>query len=165
MENKSEPCQTEIGVISVPRKLPKQKILFLDIDGVLNGAKDLQIGYEIDPLKVLLIDHVCEQTDTDIVISSAWRCLMPMMSLEYVLRCAGLKHPRILGSTPYINDFRRGMEVKAYLESQTLVSVVKYAIVDDNDGFLDEQRPYFVRTDGTIGVTPKETNRLIEILG
>ena len=123
------------------------------------------MGYEIDPLKVILIDRVCEQTDTDIVISSAWRCLMPIMALEYVLRCTGLRHPRILGVTPDIGDFRRGAEVKAYLESQTLISVVKYAIVDDNDGFLDEQRPYFVKTDGKLGVTPKDADRLIEILG
>ena len=61
------------------------KIIFLDIDGVLNHdqwyvSKEYQAIYQnedneldIDPKCAERINKICEQTDAKIVISSDWR--------------------------------------------------------------------------------------------
>lgn len=59
------------------------KIIFLDIDGVLNNFQvcERQRKYiedpmcEIDPVRVLMVKHLCEETGARIVISSSWQQL------------------------------------------------------------------------------------------
>jgi len=48
------------------------KILFLDIDGVLNTTKDKDPEF-INPLKAEMIQRVCQETGAVIVLSSSWR--------------------------------------------------------------------------------------------
>jgi hypothetical protein len=53
------------------------KLLFLDIDGVLNSHDQHPNGYcGIHPEKVMLLNGIVEKTNCKIVISSAWRYMI-----------------------------------------------------------------------------------------
>lgn len=58
-----------------------RKIIFLDIDGVLNSADHLDHtkhcnGYsDISPKKVKLLKKIVDRTGAEIVLSSTWRDL------------------------------------------------------------------------------------------
>ena len=58
-----------------------EKVIFLDIDGVLNTKywhaqkeKD-QYGYTFDATAVANLAKIIEKTGADIVISSSWKCM------------------------------------------------------------------------------------------
>lgn len=53
------------------------KVLFLDVDGVLNGHQQHKNGYcGIDPVKVELLDDIVRGTGCRIVLASAWRYMV-----------------------------------------------------------------------------------------
>ena len=58
-----------------------RKIIFLDIDGVLNSmdyfeqTKDCKGYTEINPEKVKLLKEIVDRTGAEIVLSSTWRDL------------------------------------------------------------------------------------------
>lgn len=82
------------------------KILFLDIDGVLNGHQKDEQGYcRIVPYCVNYLNRVIDATDCKIVLSSAWRYMihcgaMTLKGFEYMLITHRLKVlNRIIGLT------------------------------------------------------------------
>lgn len=84
------------------------KVLFLDIDGVLNTKywytqmdrntpKD-KYGYAFDPNSVANLKRIVEDTGAEIVISSSWKC-MGLSQMEDMWRDRNLPG-RIIGITP-----------------------------------------------------------------
>lgn len=119
-----------------------RKIVFLDIDGVLNSADYFDQtkhckGYsEINPEKVKLLKEIVDRTGSEIVLSSTWRNLAkrkdesehPMYTyLTDTLREYGLK---IIEHTPYI-DMNRPKEIKAWLDGQPDTDI-KFVSLDDD---------------------------------
>ena len=53
------------------------KVIFLDIDGVLNSEKYIRrcgrYGVVIDPTRMVLLKQIVDQTNAKIVLSSSWR--------------------------------------------------------------------------------------------
>jgi hypothetical protein len=86
------------------------KLIFLDIDGVLNSDRFFAeaqparwgIGH-IDPGAVGRVEELARRTGAHIVISSAWRHAYPVADLRVILRVAGLE-ARIVGATPDLDD-------------------------------------------------------------
>ena len=85
------------------------KILFLDIDGVLNSAKwyarqrnGLDDLAHFDPTLVRRVDEIAGRTGAAVVISSAWRLSHPLDELRTLLRRAGLVRAPMIGETPEI---------------------------------------------------------------
>ena len=58
----------------------------------------------------------------------------------------------------------RGLEIYDYIQ-QNEESIINYCILDDNDDILYEQKDNFVTTDESIGLTEKDVDKMIEILG
>lgn len=108
------------------------KLLFLDIDGVLNSEKFYKSRVRVDGLRneidleaVLLLEHIIRQTRCSIVLSSTWR-----LSQNYKndLCDAGLHSNMILrrfiGKTPHMPrplgtgaEYReRGKEIQQWLK-------------------------------------------------
>ncbi|CDY79453.1 Phage protein [Caballeronia glathei] len=155
------------------------KILFLDIDGVLNSHRTVTIhggptefggkprggGFphdfsesgmkKFDPVAVALIRQVCIETDCSIVLSSAWRVLFSAHE------CANSLDLPIIDKTPNLADVR-GAEIKAWLDQHP--EVEHYAIVDDNSDMLESQRSNFVQTDGLEGLSYRDFCALRDIL-
>ena len=107
------------------------KIIFLDIDGVLNSNKTFAKNHEwnklfekvhngsiedivtnkineIDMEKLFMLRDVCSLTGAKIVISSGWRRLWNYPLVEEKLVSLGLP---IIGVTPYIAG-NRGEEIR-----------------------------------------------------
>ena len=135
------------------------KILFLDVDGVMNCqgtfTKDLNQHFPIDPYMAFLIGKIQLETDCKIVLSSSWR--HHKASVEHI-------HNRIVsiydqtGDEPYDKDrpgvegCQRGREIKAWLNNSKY-KVDKYAILDDDSDMLPEQLPNFFKTQWLVGIT------------
>jgi len=162
------------------------KVLFLDIDGVLNTKywytqmdrntpKD-KYGYAFDPNSVANLKRIVEDTGAEIVISSSWKC-MGLSQMEDMWRDRNLPG-RIIGITPNsvsdemllnadidsIELFHiRGEEIKEWLMKHAK-RVSSYAIIDDMDNMLPEQQSHFVQTNPEVGITEGDADTIITIL-
>lgn len=163
-----------------------KKILFLDIDGVLNTKwwysqmdrntpKD-KYGYAFDPKAVANLKRIVEETGADIVISSSWKC-MGHSQMEDMWKERNLPG-KIVGVTPNsvsdnlltdadidsMEQFHiRGEEIKEWLTKHGK-HVSHYAIIDDMDNMLPEQQSHFVNTNPEVGITEDDAEKTIEIL-
>lgn len=133
------------------------KVLFLDIDGVLNSQRTLMAtgSYpfcfdehnkaRFDWIAVGLIRKLCEKEDASIVLSSSWR-----HGKGSVHQCAnGLDLP-IFDKTPSLPGVR-GEEIQDWLNRHP--EVTHYAIVDDNSDMLESQAEHFVQTSHQDGLS------------
>jgi hypothetical protein len=152
------------------------KVLFLDIDGVLNSQKTCEAfgnpskggfphGFDADNMAlfdhaaIALIRRLCKKTDASIVLSSSWRII------HSVNDCAnGLDLP-IFDRTPSLNWYGRvrGDEIAAWLSDHP--EVTRYAIVDDDSDMLDWQKSRFVQTNFQEGLTFRNYEDLLCLLG
>ena len=131
--------------------LPNQKILFLDVDGVLNSEEyyknRINSSEELsrfDPSSVSLIKALVEEFSLKIVISSTWR----YGAIDRLLH--ELKKNKLINYlyhdwfTPVIHPAHRGTEIKLWLDLHP--EVTDYVIIDDDDNILDEQKNNYVKT-------------------
>jgi hypothetical protein len=171
--------------------MKKRKIIFLDIDGVLNheqwfwwryynakngnNLKDLYIeqGYSnresflltmIDERSVANLNYIIKETGADIVLSSTWRSNNPDNNKETnkVLNAKGLVK-EFFDVTPYCG-MRRGIEIAQWLNAQDDADIINYVIIDDDSDMLDNQKDNFVNTDAFVGLTWFDAEKAIEIL-
>jgi hypothetical protein len=156
-----------------------KKILFLDIDGVVNsqefqlkGRKDSGL-LGIDPLLAFTVGRIILNTDCLLVISSSWRNWP-----DGIKQIKSQIYPDIYGTTPYfstkelefekdgvldIYDVTRGREVEAWLnEHKEELGEYKYAILDDDDDFLPNQ-PLF-KTRWKTGITEEIAKAVTDYL-
>ncbi len=158
------------------------RIIFLDVDGVLNNDKteDRYQGFtgidqqNVDTLKKLY-DKSNEEEITRIVVSSSWRYEMVKKyskadgSYEYLLKRLNDSGMEVIDYTPMspISGWHRSDEIEAWLsDNKTKFEVSTYVILDDEsfdfrDKGLDTK---FVWTDGEYGLTDKDIDRGLEIL-
>lgn len=124
------------------------KVLFLDVDGVMNSQKTLQRSQRsgsilgIDPLMAFMVGKIQLNTGCEIVLSSSWRH-SPDGLKEVESRF------KLYGVTPMANSGVRGHEVQAWLADHP--GVERYAILDDDSDF-DADMPLF-KTSFATGLT------------
>ena len=151
------------------------KVIFLDIDGVLNHEQHykwlmetdeptpLQEVYpysEFNPKSCQLLNEIIKETGAQIVVSSSWR-LDGENRLNSLFKHFGL--PRIYDITPVFNNRVRGDEIKQWLSEHP--NVDKYAILDDDTDMLPEQIPFFIKTNPyEDGLNEECKEKAIEIL-
>lgn len=141
--------------------MSEKKVLFLDIDGVLNNAASMSEGVHIIPEKCLMVRDICWRTGAKVVISSTWRVGRSLDELQQIFRLMGLGG-LIVDITPWHKTGPRGDEIDHWLKDNTKTK--QYAIVDDDGDMLEKQMPYFVKTEGIVGLTTFERDKLIDIL-
>lgn len=169
----------------------KNKILFLDYDGVLNDHRTLANGYS--QMKEKCVKELCRILDAcpdvNIIVSSAWRYMMlgdtPAINergMEYLMCLFGASYysinNRIIGKT--ISDeemcIKLGiMESGAELDyswlkdngcllrrEQILLAAqdAQFVVLDD----LNLEMPELIQTDGNVGLTKQQANKIIELL-
>lgn len=145
------------------------KILFLDIDGVLNSGRSEMAfdGYphsfrpgcmaRFDQVAIGLIRRLCRETDTAICLSSDWRydCTAHDAANAFDLP--------IMDVTPINVTGTRAMEIAAWLAQHPEVNV--YAIVDDILDLDDVHGQRWVLTDGVMGLSLANYSALRRLLG
>jgi hypothetical protein len=150
------------------------KVIFLDIDGVLNHQKHyewlmttneptpMQRVYpysEFSPESCRLLKEIIWETGAQIVVSSSWR-LDGEARLNSLFKFFGL--PRIYSITPCLNT-ERGIEIGAWLAAHPEVD--GYVILDDDDDMTAEQMPFFIKTNPyEDGLNEDVKERAIQIL-
>lgn len=136
------------------------KVLFLDIDGVVNCKNTTQrhkglIG--IDPYLALLVGRIHLGVENlKIVLSSSWRNFPD--GKKEVERCV----LPIFDVTPISDGILRGEEIKEWLSKHP--EVEKYAILDDDNDMLTEQLPNFFQTTWEEGLTQEIVDKVINHL-
>lgn len=128
------------------------KIIFLDIDGVMNSEvyhKTIDTKKKnwrrFDPDAVKIIKRLVEEYEAKIVISSLWR-FVAKKELATELKETGLiNHLHIDWKTPIIEPGHRGKEIKLWLANHT--EIKEFVILDDDSDVLEMFDDEFVRTD------------------
>ena len=159
-----------------------RRVLFLDIDGVLNSIawfrsrgpwpKDPpRWRHDFDPDAVALLDEFVRAVDADIVLSSTWRLLYPIDAISDQLAALGLSR-RIVGKTPdwhtapagYIVGTypTRGREIQAWLGTRPEPPDA-IAIVDD-DADMGDLLPWLAQTNVERGITREALERLTALM-
>ena len=125
-------------------EMSQRKIIFLDIDGVLNNEETaFETGIKIDEQKVGILKHIVEETGAEIILSSSWKrgyCRFikdglqakdPAFKLLYdSLEKVGLK---ISGVTPISSESgpcARPLEIREWL--YRFYRIFSYVILDDD---------------------------------
>lgn len=147
------------------------KVLFLDIDGVLNGHEKLPGSQYcgIRPDCVARLNHVLKETGAKIVVSSAWRYLilggsMTLDGFGYLLTTHGLLSEPIGHTRRDVSETvtDRGRQCREWLDAHP--GVTAFCAVDDMASDFAEHGIPLVQTVGTLGLTADDAGRLIEVL-
>lgn len=138
--------------------MKKIKVIFLDIDGVLNVIPEDhdEFGGTFHTRFVDNLRRIIEETGAKIVISSSWR-FGGLERMKKMWEFRGLPG-EVIGITPDLwrnvkdEDFheklKRGDEVQSWLDTHP--NIENYVILDDDNDFLPNQRGNFVRTSNNI---------------
>jgi len=143
------------------------KVIFLDIDGVLNSMSGLFMrgGQSLMDLYVehiQVLKWVLDHTDARVVISSTWRKSRTIEELRQLFYNYGLPSRYIIDKTPVIAGVQRGEEIKTWLESAE-PSIESFVVLDD-DSDMDAVRDNFVQTHFDHGLTYAEGMKAICVL-
>lgn len=134
-------------------KMAGVKVIFLDIDGVLNsgafvdpvgGAASALLDPSlpeswldmIDPACVARLDRLATTHDAKVVISSSWRLLLTVETIAHLLRKKGFTG-EVVGATTTAQGLvpdgvtERGHQIAHWLENDAGVEVVSFVILDD----------------------------------
>lgn len=134
-----------------------KKVLFLDVDGVLNTSKARSLNSLSKPL-LRRLQRIVEDTGCIIVLSSTWRKLPDATRL--LKNRLKYRNLFLYDYTPVLYNQWRGYEIQKWLETTDLV-VQTYAILDDSPDMLPHQIPNFFQTDPDYGLTDEITNEVI----
>lgn len=101
------------------RTLPAVRILFLDVDGVLNRAAfqpedTFELAGWIEPELAARLDAAVREVEAEIVMSSDWRIDRPLEELRAQLAHAGIG-VGLRGMTPVLAGQPRWREIEAWM--------------------------------------------------
>jgi hypothetical protein len=162
------------------------KVIFLDIDGVLNSQVWMMTQppttnflRAVDPSAVKLLYDLISRSGAVIVVSSTWRILNSLSNIRSILIEAGYPSPcPIIGKTPRLagtvtrpfdghkigDRLVRGHEIQNWLEKQPAGSVESFVILDD-DSDMAHLMPKLVNTSFETGLQPEHVERALIMLG
>lgn len=170
------------------------KIIFLDIDGVLNSRKwyyaraampremfqhsdDRVTERDMRELDLTALGLLCKlvlETGAKIVISSTWRMGKDPLHFRLLFHRRGItEFPRdaFIGCTPRLGDAKdaQGHNVTRGTEVQQWIEdhdfTGKYVILDDDSDFLLTQKPHFIQTGHEEGFCYEHYYKALCILG
>lgn len=161
------------------------KIIFLDIDGVLNSDNWFQtledrgeslesLESDFDPEAVKNLQHIIDKTGAKIVLSSCWRLTKTVEELQKLFNKIGLICD-VIGKTERLKgnfDIPRGSEIRKYLRDNfhfppydfQETKLENYIIIDDDSDMLLEQKDNFVQTSWREGLTRDKAIECLTIL-
>ena len=157
------------------------KLIFLDIDGVLNNTKDVKkyrlflkgerrVLIDIEPFfyfKRLLQEIEKEKLEVRIVISSSWRLGTTASDWKKLFKHYFGEENIILGRTLHL-ECDRGLEILNFLQmiDEEKETVEDYVVVDDDiEDIIDYVgKKRIVKTSINRGLTNKDVRKIIRKL-
>lgn len=150
------------------------KIVFLDIDGVLNGPVSSWEGFphsHIDPVMVARLNVIVSATDAKVVISSSWRFKYEYDELARILKDQGFEG-EVIGQTPKFNKRARGMsdyvnmqrghDIQEWLDDCGM-DIESFVILDDVPDMVHLKK-HLVLTQSNVGLTDKHVEKALKLL-
>lgn len=151
------------------------KVIFLDVDGVLNSYEyfektkglNLQgIYQDIDVEKIKLLKKAVDETGAKVVLTSSWRYTKNAIKLKELLK----EYEIFVDATPFIEN-KRGLEIKKWLLDNQ--NVDDFVILDDEifDSFDDDLLEKLIKiSDGNgynfgEGLLEKDVDEILERFG
>ncbi len=149
------------------------KVLFLDIDGVLNSTRSAAAfggcpwprnrnmagdWEKFDQVAVKLMARLVQETGAHVVLSSTWRIGMDQDRATELGDFLGY----VISSATPGGGGERGTQIKQWLDEHP--GVEKFVIVDDDSDMLAEQLPHFVKVDPRVGLTYQNYKDAKELL-
>lgn len=161
------------------------KIIFLDIDGVLNCEDtfiEQRVEYDkdreayikklqdrnfmedsdIDKKLVNELNKIIRATGAKIVVSSSWRIGRTVDELRHLLKrngCIG----EVIDRTGRSSHGIRGLEIQEWLDNYTKCHIENFIILDD-DADMEHLHSFLIRHNFKYGLTPKLRNIAINRL-
>jgi hypothetical protein len=149
------------------------RILFLDIDGVILAGrhwKEKPHRLDMPADTITLLNEICERSGAIVVVSSTWRRDDRLRRKLHRNGFTGRFHRD--WRTPYGEDIplpwthhldfiQRGDEIADWLRRHP---PDRFCIIDDDSDMLDEQKPFFIKTEFEQGMTREHVERVIVIL-
>lgn len=153
------------------------KLVFLDIDGVLNRNHEefiegscRHMGRTEHPLSRELIEnlnYLTDYTGAKIVVSSSWRKGETVESMKELLESVGVTG-EVVGITGSNPSGIRGIDIRNWISDNLGArhsEYEDYVILDDDSDMLLWQKDNFVNTKSTEGLTRGMMWKAINILG
>lgn len=151
------------------------KVLFLDIDGVVNSAEyfretDFTVEPEtyleyyyrkIDPQLVARLNRILSETGAKVVISSSWRVMHSKEDILFMLQQRGFAGD-IIDVTLRLTQDTRGDEIRIWLEN-TRENIESFVILDD-DSDMANLGQYHVHTTWEKGLQDEHVEKAVSIL-
>lgn len=143
-----------------------RKVIFLDIDGVMNSIgprKQDPRGLVdfLEPDNVAVLNAIVAATGAVVVISSMWRLHTPFPELVASFAAAGC-HADIIDITPDLDPRERGREVAAWLARQS-EPPHRFVVIDDEYDMPDFPEK-LVRTRKLFGLGARELPDVLALL-
>ena len=132
-----------------------RKILFLDVDGVLNNRETVKMGvhFPIDPYCAFLVGKLQMETGCEVVLSSSWR------HHDAAYQEINDRVVPLIGRTGNCCTGIRGAEIYKWIvdnipyDDRRDDSKFRYAILDDESDMLLWQADHFYQTTFDTGIT------------
>lgn len=160
--------------IKAPKKMDitPLRVVFLDIDGVLNSDRYVRerppapAGTfwsvdDLDPVGIEALNRIVERTGAKFVLSSSWRHHHTLEEITVLFRTRGFVG-ELIDVTPRLFGEPRGAEIRTWLCVQTAPPAA-FAVLDD-DAATNDLEPFWVRTDPAYGVAASDVERLVALL-
>jgi hypothetical protein len=155
------------------------KVIFLDIDGVLNCSttENTLYGYDfVDEDKLVRLKRIIDQTGAVVVLTSTWRigwyhsddghiteAADMFVELERELLKYGIE---LMDKTPMFRGGMsvRGQEIKRWIENQD-EEIESFVILEDWESLWPYNEDNIVWVDETVGLSEADAERAVKILG
>lgn len=158
------------------------KIIFLDIDGVLNSETSMHKFGKEDffndnphPDHIQWLNYIVAKTGAHVVISSTWRIHVESTMMWRFLTLLGFRG-KVIGNTPRMNSYR-GTEIKMWMLEHadklkkykdsswmSFQEPVESFVILDDDSDMGDLKPYLVQTNSRTGLLECHAKKAVKIL-
>lgn len=143
------------------------KVIFLDIDGVMNTyytaivVTSEALADSLEPENVAVLSELVRRTGAVIVVSSAWRQTHSLAELRDGFAAAGCVMT-IHDTTPSLEGQSRGREIQAWIDAQP-EPPTRYVILDDEHD-MPEHPGKLIKTKPRDGLCKRHLRRALGLL-
>lgn len=123
------------------------KVVFLDIDGVMNSQEFFmerkERGLDLDESRFPLLKNIIDKTGAKIVLSSVWRTCLESPHFSQLPKMLKKYEMEIYDNTPVLNQ-DRDAEIKMWLDTHS--DIEQFIIIDDDDFNISELKSNLIQT-------------------